>query len=125
MIDYRALTNDEIIEFVNPVCRMKGWAELNITDPYPTCYVIGAFDGVEIVGFFTLQLHPFLGPLWVDSNHSTGEVSRELVESMDKFVKASNVRGVITIADSPVSARLAERHGMTKVESPVYIKVGV
>jgi hypothetical protein len=122
---YRELTGDEIINDVNPICVARGWAPLNVNDATPTCYVIGAFDdNGKLAGFFCLQLHPVIGPMWVDSENRDGSVSRELAESMDKFIKASNVRGVLAITDSPVSERLAERHGMVKLESPVYISIG-
>jgi hypothetical protein len=124
-MEYRELTNDEVIEWVNPVCIQRGWAELNTNPSQRTCYVIGAFDGIELVGFFAMQLHPFLGPLWTSPDHRSGEVSRRLAEDMDKFMAACQARGVITIADSPVSARLCERYGMVKIESPVYMKTGL
>jgi hypothetical protein len=120
-MEYRWLTGDEIIEFVNPVCVQRGWAQLNVNDAQPTCRVLGAFEHVALVGFFCLQLFPVLGPQYVVPDSRDGTVSRELTERMSEFLEEMKVRGWLTICDSPVSERLAKRHGMQKVESPVYI----
>lgn len=123
-MDYRPLTPDEIVEKVNPDIRARGWAELNVNPETPTCYVIGAFDGPKLAGYFVMQLHPFLGPFVVGPEYRGTEVAFQLVHDMDKFMAASNFRGVITIADSPVTEHLARRHGMTEIDVPVFIKLG-
>ncbi len=121
---YRWLSNEEIIEFVNPVCRQRGWAELNVNEHQPTCIVKGAFDGVALVGFAVLQMFPVLGPFWADSMHRDGTVSRELAAQMHGYLTESKARGALTICETPVAQKLAERHGMTQVDWPVYMWVG-
>ncbi len=120
MAEYRWLTDDEIVERVNPVCRERGWAELNVNPLQPTCRVLGAFEGTELVGFLALQLFPVLGPAWVDAEHRDGTVSRELADQMGEFMRTVNARGALVLCESAVSERLCERHGMQRVEFPVY-----
>ncbi len=124
-IEYRWLASAELSEWVNPVCKLRGWAELNINDAQPTCRVLGAFDGVEFIGFLAFQLFPVVGPQWVDSDHRDGTVSRELASRMHDFLSESNARGFMVVADSPVSGRICERHGMKKLESTVYVEGGM
>jgi len=123
-MEYRWLSNDEIEEWVQPVLRIRGWALLNINDTQPTCRVKGAFDGPELVGFIILQFFPLLGPEWVDNDHRDGRVSRELAEQMHDYMVEVGARGAITVAETPFAQRMAERHGMQKVEHPVYLWVG-
>jgi hypothetical protein len=121
---YRWMSSEEIETFVNPVCEQRGWSPLNINEAQPTCRVIGAFDGEAIVGFFALQLHPVLGPQWVDADHRDGTISRELTQQMSEFLSDVDARGWLVICDSPVSERLAIRYGMKKLEIPVYVGMG-
>lgn len=124
MIEYRWLTNDEIIEWVNPVCAQRGWAQLNVNDAQPTCRVRGAFDGVAFVAFIVVQLFPVVGPEWSDTAHRDGTISRELADQMHDYLVEVKARGALTICESPVSERLAQRHGMTEITEPVYMWVG-
>ena len=121
---YRWLTSDEILEFVNPVCRQRGWAELNVNDASPTCRVLGAFEDTSLVGFHAIQLFPMIGPLWTDTEHRDGMVSRALVLQMYEYLIECDARGYMAVCDSPISQRFAERYGMTKLDSPVYVRVG-
>lgn len=116
----RWLAPGEVLEHVNPVLAARGWAELNLD----TCRVLAAFDEEKghIVEFFVLQLFPLLGPLLRTDNEKrdAGETTRELVKQMEEYLEAEQARGYLAIADSPVTVRLCERFGMTKMESPVY-----
>lgn len=125
MVTYRWLGNAELVEWVNPVCELRGWSQLNVNESQPTCRVLGAFDGVEFIGFLAFQLFPVVGPQWVDSEHRDGTISRELAVRMHEFLTEVNARGYMVVADSPVTSRLCERHGMKKLESPVYTQGGV
>ena len=121
---YRWLTNDEIEEWVQPVLRIRGWALLNINDTLPTCRVKGAFEGPELIGFIVLQFFPMIGPEWVDNDHRDGSVARELAQQMHDYMVEVEARGALTVCETPISERLAIRHGMKKLEAPVYIYVG-
>ena len=118
-MDYRWLTDDEILEKVNPVHARYGWAELNTA----TSKVLGAFDGDNLVETIALQLYPTVGPLVRHDNtlRDNGETSRELALRMKQFLEESNARGYLTIAESPATERICRRHGMRQVECPVFI----
>jgi hypothetical protein len=122
-MEYRWLSNDEIEQMVNPVLEQRNWMLLNISDP-PTCRVLGAFDGVSLIGFFCLQLTPVLGPVYTDSDHRDGTVMRELADRMNDYMVEANARGAIAICESPVSERVAARHAMKKIPYPVYEWIG-
>jgi hypothetical protein len=112
---------DDAVEVINPVIDSEHWAALN----GPTTRAICAFDdNGNLAGFFCLQLHPLLGPLWVRDDERDGNLSRELATRMEEFLKGMDYRGALAICDSPVSERLCKRQGMTKLEVPVYLAKG-
>jgi acetyltransferase (GNAT) family protein len=123
-MEYRWLTNDEIEDLVNEVCQRHGWAQLNINEAQPTCRVLGAFEDVALVGFIALQMQPVIGPGWTDAEHRDGKTMRELADQMHQFLVEVKARGALTVCESPVSERLAQRHGMKQVEFPVYEWIG-
>lgn len=119
----RWLTDEEVLGIVNPACAQRGWAQQNTG----MCRVLGAFyESGELIEFFVLQMYPMLGPLLrLDNiNVDGGEVTRELTKRMEEYLIETNARGYMTIADSPLTVRLCERFGMTRVESPVFTKGG-
>ena len=120
----RWLESDEIESLVNPVLKLKGYAELNINEDQPTCRVLGAFleDG-SLVESFSMQLIPFLGPMLRHDNsiRDSGETSRQLATVMHDFLKEVDAREFVVIANLPISARLAERFGMQEVTDPVFM----
>lgn len=120
--EYRFLSEDEVITLVNPVLALRGWPQLNTA----TARVLGAFDGGDLIETFTVQLMPMLGPMIkINNEHrDNGAVSRELAEKMSAYLSENEARGYLTIADSPLTERLCERHGMKRVESPVFMAVG-
>ena len=118
---YRWLTSDEIVEWVNPECRRQHWVEFNVNEVTPTCRVMGAFEDVEMVGFFGFSLIPYIGPLYVSQNYRSGAVSMGLAEKMAKFMFEVNARGALMVADNPATERLALKFGLERVTSPVFI----
>ena len=124
---YEWLSEDQIEELVNPALLYRGMAVLNINPQAPTCRVLGAWnDKGELVSFFCIQLFPILGPLLRLDNtvRDNGETSRELTQRMHQFLEGAGVRGYLVVADNPITSRLCERHGMKKMESPVYEATG-
>lgn len=119
---YRWLTEDEIISLVNPNLAHQGMPMLNTA----VARVYGAFDGDRLIRTLTLQLFPLLGPLTThDHTHrDNGEVSRTLANLMDAYLQESHARGYLAVCDSPVTERICERHGMKRIESPVFLAVG-
>lgn len=121
MTTYRWLTSDEIADWVNPECGRHGWVQFNVNEQTPTCRVIGAFEGPEMLGFFGFSLIPHIGPLWCDQDHRNGSVSLGLAEEMAKFMFEVQARGALMIADNPATERMAQKFGLERVTSPVFI----
>lgn len=118
---YRWLTDEEILQEVNPLLVQQGWPELNVNPGQPTCLVTGAFDDSQLIGVFAVQLFPVVGPMLVVESHRNNKVGTELAAEMQEFLTDVQARGYLVICDNPISEKLALDHGMTKVESPVYI----
>lgn len=122
MISYSWLGNDEIERLVNPTLKIQGMAILNPE----CCRVLGAWEDGALIQSFTIQLFPVLGPMVKHDNlhRDAGEVSRELTQRMHDYLTESQARGYLVVADNPVTGRLCERHGMSKLTSPVYVADG-
>ncbi len=118
---YRWLESDEILEWVNPECARHGWVQFNINTKMPTCRVLGAFDGPELVAFFGFSLIPHLGPMWADQTHRNGAVSFELAGRMADFMNETRARGAVMIADNAATERLAQKFGLERVTAPVFV----
>lgn len=120
---YEWLTDDQIEELVNPDLARRGMATLNLNPASPTCRVLGAWEDGRLIQSFTIQLFPVLGPMLKHDNlhRDNGEVSRTLANKMQEMLDEANARGYMVVADNPVTGRLCERHGMTRVVSPVYV----
>jgi|SRR5580698_2954873 hypothetical protein len=117
---YRWLTRDEVIA-LDPDLARAGQSPLNPD----LSRVLGAFDGEHLVKSLTIQMFPMLGPLITHDNlyRDAGEVSRSLAEIMDNYLQESHARGYLAVCESPVTERICQRHGMKRVESPVYLAV--
>jgi len=115
---YRWLTREEIMALDDDLAR-AGQSPLNPD----VARVYGALDGTRLVQSLTIQLYPVLGPMVKHDNfhRDNGEISRTLANLMDQYLEESKARGYLAVCDSPVTERICERHGMRKVESPVYI----
>jgi len=123
MLEYRWLTDSEIEQSVNPALASRNMPQLNINPVMPTCRVAGAFADGVLIRAFCLQLHPVLGPLVeADSTiRDNGEATRGVVDFMSAFLDETKARGYLTICESEFSERLAKRHGMKRIEFPVYL----
>jgi hypothetical protein len=124
-MELRWLSGNEILEWVNPICKSRGWVELNVNDTQPTCRVLGAFDGERLIGWLAFQLFPLLGPFYVEPDQRDGLVSAALSDEMHQFIHAVGARGVLTLCENVASERLARKHGMIKVEDKVYLWGGM
>lgn len=117
----RWLSEDEIIDLVNPALKAKGWPMVNTS----ACRVLGAFEGDRLQQFLVLQLIPSLGPMLRVEGSDSGDTSRELAAQMFEYLIRSDARGCLTIADSPATARLCERYHLKQIESPVFYWSGI
>jgi hypothetical protein len=121
-LTYRFLTNDEVQNVLNPALAMRGQAMLSIL----CASVLGAFDDEgTLVESLAIQLFPVLGPLTRHDNEKrdAGETTRTLVDKMSDYLRSSETRGLLCIADSPFTERLCARYGMQRVESPVFVTI--
>ncbi len=123
-MEFRWLTDNEVLDKVNPICRLRGWAQLNINPEQPTCRVLGAFDENLLLGWITLQLFPVIGPEWVEPEARGHDLHRQLADRLKDYLLDAQARGALVICESPVTEHLAQRNHMTKLDFPVYVWVG-
>ena len=114
-IEYRWLEQSEL-EVVEPLFKARGWVRLNPE----MSRVIAAFDGDKMIGVCCFQLIPHVEPLFVELPFRGTPVAVNLVQQMVNFLYEVDAPAAYVLADNPVSAKLAELHGMTRVDVPVY-----
>jgi GNAT superfamily N-acetyltransferase len=102
---------------IEEILASRGWMSLNRN----TTMVRLATEEGRIIGFLCLQLIPHTEPLYVDKAYRASGVAERLAEDMVKWLAESGARGFMLVADSPHAEKLAERYGMVKVDSPVYM----
>jgi hypothetical protein len=121
-MDYRWLSDDEIVELVNPALQSQGFSQLNVNPSQPTCRVMGAFWDDQLVEAFAFQFYPVLGPLVKVDNtfRDNGDTSRTLAAKMAEYFDEVQARGALCIADSPVTERFCQRFGMQPITNPVF-----
>lgn len=113
---YRWLEGPEAIEELEGFIAAQGWTPLNAT----YTRALAAYDGATIVGFITLQMVGFVGPLYVSPGNRDGSISGELSERMHGFLKEVEAKGYLAVCDNPAAAKICRKHGMQEVKSPVY-----
>jgi hypothetical protein len=102
------------------VLAARGWMSLN----RPTSRILLCEVDGKLGGFFVFQLIPHAGPFYVRPTLRGTEVAQELASRMSQFFAETNARGVIIVADNPVSAKMCEERHMLRVPSPVYVLPG-
>lgn len=119
-MDFRWVTGQEMINMLQPIILRNGWTPLN---PATAMALVASEENV-LCGFEILQLFPLLGPKFVEKDLRGSGISEELDSRMEEYLKASECRGLIVIADSPFTAKACEEKKLKKVTSPVYIMTG-
>lgn len=117
-LEFKWLHDDEL-DVLEPIIRSRGWVPLN--KGIAAAYV--AYDHGQIVGFVALNCIPHVEPLWVSNERRGTGLAEELVNSMVEFLFSVQCPAAYIVADSPASARLAELHGMERVNVPVYRRI--
>ena len=112
-IEYRWLDNAEGLE---EFFQQRGWVPLNPQGSR----VLAAFDGDRMIGFVCMNMIPHIEPLFVAPAYRGSGVAEELVQQMVELLYAAIAPAAYVVADNPASAKLAELHGMTRVDVPVY-----
>ena len=114
-IEFKLLYGKDL-EILGPTIRAHGWVPLN---PNSACAFV-AYEGENIAGFVCQNPIPHVEPLFVSTPHRGTGLAEELVKRMVDFLYEVEAPAAYIIASSQVSARLAEAHGMARVNEPVY-----
>ena len=118
-VTLRWLEPEEIYQLEATLLKF-GWAALNKN----TCRVLAAFDdNGKLIGWEAFQLYPYIGPAFVEPEWLSTGLYEELADEMHKFLSSVKCRGAIVVAESRFAEKVCEKHGMKKLEVPVYIKV--
>lgn len=116
-ITYKWIFGSEL-ESLEPILAERGWSSLNDK----TARALVALDSSNtLIGFHVLQLFPHAEPLWVRKDMRGSGLAEELADRMMEFLAQVGARGFMVVADSPAAIQLCEKHGMRKVNSPVYL----
>ncbi len=113
---YRWLEGPEAVYELEGFIAAQGWTSLDAAHTR----ALAAYDGATLVGFITLQMVGFVGPLFVIPGHRDGQVSGQLSELMYGFLNEVGAKGYLAVCDNPAAAKICRQHGMQEVKSPVY-----
>jgi Acetyltransferase (GNAT) domain len=113
---YRWLEGQEAIDELEGFIAAQGWTPLDAAHTR----ALAAYDGMTLVGFITLQMVGFVGPLYVAPGSRDGQVSSELSDRMYTFLGEVGAKGYLAVCDNPAAAKICRQHGMQEVKSPVY-----
>lgn len=114
------LSGDEL-DVLEPIIKTRNWMPLN----KPMTRALVAFDvDNQIVGFYVLKLLPHVEPLFVDPEWRGSGLADELADEMHKVLADTPPGGVWLTAENPLTAKMAEDHGLVIVKSPVYTNGG-
>lgn len=112
------IQGQELISLLSSIIEQQKWS------PLPDSAMgIVAFDENGVAGFHILQLRPHPEPLWVRPDMEGTGLSGDLAGAMAQFLHDTNTGGFICVADTPEAEKLCKSFGMTKVTSPVYVKL--
>lgn len=103
---------------IEAILAARGWMSLN---RLTSCILLAEAADGTLLGFSVLQMVPHVEPLWVKPSMRATGLAESLADKMIAFMVGMRARGWMAVADNPVAAKLCEAHGMTKVESPVYV----
>jgi Acetyltransferase (GNAT) family len=107
-------------EAIDRVIEARGWMRLNKNTS--RIRIAEDADG-KLAGFYIFQMIGHAEPLYVRPSMRGTEVADRLADDMEKWLLETDARGWVLMADSPITAKMAEKRGMVRVESPVYVKV--
>jgi hypothetical protein len=102
---------------IDKIIAARGWVKLNLN---MTRVLVAELDG-RIISFSVVQAMPYVGPLFVSSEHRGLGIAEELADRTMEFLRSIDARGWLVVADSPHVAKICEAREMDRVESPVYV----
>lgn len=110
------LGGDEL-DILDPFIKARNWQPLNKA----LTRVRVAFDEQNrVVGFYCVKLLPHPEPIFVDPEWRGTGLAEDLAQDVHKALADTPAGGVWFTAENPVSAQMAERHGLVQVKYPVY-----
>lgn len=118
-ITFRWLRPDEYPR-IEAVCKEHDWA---VPHPEAGSIRVAELEG-RIVAFVCVELFPNLGPGWIDPEfrHSRA-IWDDALQSMYELLQPRHIfPGMIFIAESKASERIAERLGLKRIDSVLYVK---
>lgn len=117
-VDSDAVTEDW--KRIDGLLALRGAPPLN----RPTTRILVAEDEEgKLLGFICMALLAHVEPMWIIPSERGKGLPEELGNRMQEFIEECHTPNVYVVADSPFVVALAEKFGMTRVESPVYRKV--
>lgn len=107
---------------VEEILKFRGWMSLN----RPTSRVLIAEDMEQhLAGFICFQLIPYVGPIWLHPAERGSGIAEEMARQMWEFLLSVHARGWMAGAESVHTEKLCEKFGMTKIEHPMFVVVGM
>lgn len=117
---FRFLLPEEFIK-LEPQFKEHDWA---LPHPSISSIRVAEDEAGKIVGFVAFELMAHLGPGWIETEHRTNPtIWEDALNSMREKLEPEGVfPGIIMIAETEASERLAERLGMKKANGVLYVK---
>lgn len=110
------LAGDEL-DVLAPIIEARGWMPLNKA----LTRALAAYDERgNLIGCYILKLLPHPEPLFVEPAWRGSGVADALAEEMHRVLADTPPGGVWFTAENPLTARMAEEHGLVLVNYPVY-----
>lgn len=107
---------------IDDLLSARGWMSLS----RETTRILVAEDAEgNLKGFFTLQLTPQCGPMYVAPSARATGLADALADKMLDYLIDAKARGWFIVADNPHVPSMCESRGMKKLTSPVYVAGGM
>jgi hypothetical protein len=119
-IEFRWLMGEQLAELSPIIQQRNEWVPLNPK----MAGANAAYVHDTLVGFCAFNAIPHVEPLWIKETHRGSGLAETLTDNVVQLLYAVHAPAAYVIANSPHSERLALKHGMTRVEYPVYFKRG-
>lgn len=107
---------------IEEILKFRGWMSLNRMTS--RILLVEDFEQV-LLGFICFQLVPYVGPIWMHPSERGNGIAEEMARQMWEFLVSVHARGWLAGAESSHGAKLCELFGMTKIEHPMYVVVGM
>lgn len=114
------ISGDEL-DILAPFIEARNWMPLN----KPLTRARVAFDQEgRPVGFYLIKLLPHPEPIFVDPEWRGTGLAEDLAQDIHDILADTPAGGVWFTAENPMTAKMAEDHGLVLVGHPVYTNGG-